>query len=127
MFLSEKDGGALVIDSKNDISTDSGVQSIAYNYLLGGSSPLDSVLGKTKGDDFEESLNAKITVQNMNLIREKGENQLQPMIDEKIVKSLSIRVVNTSISRLEIFIDFILLSDSPYSTKILTIDDGVIV
>jgi len=129
IFLGENDGGSLVIDNQNDISTTEGIESYAYNLLVRGFSPLDVQKGRKKEDltEFENLMNNKVSISNINAMKQAAERQLKPMISEKIASSYVVSIKNTVLERLEVIIDFVLPNDTKYSTKILTIENGEIV
>jgi len=128
IFLSEIDGGAFAPTGAVDLATDNGLQSIAYCLLFGGSSPL----GILQGDDatasgFEESLNAKVTIRNMERMESTGTSQLRRMAGQRLVKSAKIKVKNTGLERINIYVHFITLDGSPLSDIIAVFENGVMV
>jgi hypothetical protein len=126
IFLSEIDGGSFAPTGALDLTTDNGLQSIAYCLLFGGTSPLGILQGEdATASDFEESLNAKVTIRSMERMESTGTAQLRRMVDQRLVKLAKIKVKNTGLERVNIYVHFITLDGSPVSDTIAVFENGV--
>ena len=126
MFLSEIDGGAMAANSRGDIAIDTSLSTTSYTLLFTGNTPLDVLRGKDpERTTFEEVMDVKVSVQNMARMETVGTEKLQPLIDQKLAKSVKLSVKNTGLERVAVYVSYILLDGSEITEEMAVFENGV--